>query len=115
MKKLICCFLMMIAFTNAFASTMAIGNNQKKAVKMELADVESMVVANCDDGSKELQVKTTADHDDAFIDMKNVGSIKFLAGKNPDDKVSFYVNGSKRTYKLSEIKSIQVRTIERAN
>ncbi len=116
MKNLIYCFLFLMAMTNAFASTMVIAPTTKKAatVKVDFNNIDSLVVANCDDGSKELQVKTTADNDDAVVDMQNVRSIN-LANKNPDDKVTFYINGEKKTYKVSEIKSIKIRTVERAN
>lgn len=112
MKKMIYCFMFMMAISNVFASTMVIAPSMnKKAMKMDLDKVDSLIVAHCDDGSKELQVKGDSE---AAIDMQKVGAIKFLAGKNSEDKVSFFVNGEKRTYKISEIKSIKVRSIERA-
>lgn len=111
MKKMICCTMAFLAF-NAFASTMVIAPNHaahKKALKQEISTVDSLVVAQNEE-NKELVVKGNAEKS---IDMKDVASIDFLKGKDPDDKISFFINGEKRTYKLSEIKSIKVRTIDR--
>lgn len=110
MKKMICCTLALLAF-NAFASTIVIASNHptQKALKQEIATVDSLVVAQNEE-TKELIVKG---NNEKAIDMKNVAKINFRIGKNDEDKISFYINGDKRTYKLSDIKSIKVRTIEK--
>lgn len=110
MKKMICCTLAFLAF-NAFASTIVIASKQptQKTMKQEIATVDSLVVAQNEE-TKELIVKG---NEEKAIDMKNVAKINFRIGKNDEDKISFYINGDKRTYKLSDIKSIKVRTIEK--
>lgn len=108
MKKMICCTLAFLAF-NAFASTIVIASKQptQKTMKQEIATVDSLIVAQNEE-TKELIVKG---NEEKAIDMKNVAKINFRIGKNDEDKISFYINGDKRTYKLSEIKSIKVRTL----
>lgn len=110
MKKMICCTLAFLAF-NAFASTIVIASKQptQKTMKQEIATVDSLIVAQNEE-TKELIVKG---NNEKAIDMKNVAKINFRIGKNDEDKISFYINGDKRTYKLSDIKAIKVRTIER--
>lgn len=83
--------------------------NHTKAMVQEIGNVDSLIVAQNDE-SKELVVMG---NNEKAIDMKDVVKINFHTAKNTDDKISFYVNGDKRTYKLSDIKSIKVRTIEK--
>ncbi len=116
MKKMFIALMMMFAAINAFAATSVPSHLRNHALQLDVEHVDSLIVEQCDDGSKELQVKGNSDEAvSANFDMENVSSIKLLKGKNPDDKVSFYINGEKKTYKVSEIKSIKIRTVERAN
>ncbi|MCF0220846.1 MAG: hypothetical protein HUK19_00985 [Fibrobacter sp.] len=117
MKKL---FIVLMALTaiNAFASsaTTAPGTPRNKTLKLDVAHIDSLVIEQSNDGSKALQVKGNTDNSaDQTFDMKDVSTIQLLKGKNPDDKVTFYINGEKKTYKVSDIKSITIKTIERAN
>lgn len=112
MKKMIFGIMMFFIIANAFASTMLISPNRathKKTMKREICTVDSLVI-NQNEDTKELLVKGNGE---IAINMKDVSNINFLAGKNSNDKVSFYVNGDKYTYRLSDIKSIKIRTINR--
>ena len=118
MKKLIYFFVAFMAITNAFAANTAIvpSHLRHHTLQLDVEHIDSLMVEQCNDGTKELHVKGNTDvTTEAAFDMENVTVIKLLKGKNPDDKVSFYINGEKKTYKVSEIKSIKIRTVERAN
>lgn len=117
MKKMFIALMMMFAAINAFAATTTVPSHLRNhTLQLDVAHVDSLVVEQCDDGSKELQVKGNTDVTaNAAFDMGNVNSIKLLKGKNPDDRVTFYINGEKRSYRVADIKSIVIKTVERAN
>lgn len=117
MKKLIYVLTILFAIGNAFASATFIPSHlRNNTLQLDVKHTDSLVIEQCNDGTKELQVKGDTDlNANAAFDMKYVTAIRLLKGTNPDDKVIFYINGEKRTYKISEIKSIKVKTVERAN
>lgn len=111
MKKMLIALMMMFV-ANAFASNLCNNPTHNHNLKLNINEVETMTIVQNDDNNKEIVLQ--GDEETEAVDMKDVRTIS-LKGKNPDDKVSFYINGEKKSYKVSEIKSIKIRTVERAN
>ncbi len=111
MKNLINCLMISVAAANVFASNLCNNSAHNHNLKLNVNQVETMTIVQNED-NKEIVLQ--GDDETEAVDMKDVKTIS-LKGKNPDDKVTFYINGEKKSYRVSEIKSIKIRTVERAN
>lgn len=111
MKNLIYCILIFIAANTALASTLCNNPAHNHNLKLNINQVNTLTI-NQDNENKQFVVQ--GDEEEEIVEMKDVKNIS-LKGKNPEDKVTFFMNGEKKSYKVSEIKAIKVRTVERAD
>lgn len=118
MTKLIYALIILFAIGNAFAGATKFtpSHLHHHTLQLDVEHIDSLMVEQCNDGTRELHVMGNTDlNANTAFDMENITAIKLLKGKNPDDKVTFFLNGEKKTYKVSEIKAITIKTVVRAN
>lgn len=111
MKNLIYCILILIAANTVFASNLCNNPAHNHNLKLNIDQVNALTISN---NNENKQFVVQGDEEEETVEMKDVKNIS-LKGKNPDDKVTFYMNGERKSYKVSEIKTIKVRAVERAN